>query len=163
MDPTTIARWLNDELAVASHASFWVAIFAASFVIWRAMEWRYGGVIARLESQVEHAESVAAKSKPPGDRKAIREKLGDFLERGVALQNRAGEKEEPLPMEDAEAWFAEVQEYLRQVLDKSFVARLNDDSCVPQVYTSVAEDRVKLWGVLRAKVWHLQEFIREMA
>src|SRR5258708_5586618 len=51
MDPEAFGKWLSGEIGVAAHVSFWVAVSVAAFLIWRAMEWRYAGMIERLRDE----------------------------------------------------------------------------------------------------------------
>ena len=51
MDLKALGEWLSGEIAVALHVSFWLAVFAVGFVIWRAMQWRYAGIIERLRDE----------------------------------------------------------------------------------------------------------------
>ena len=54
MDPQAIGNWLSNEIVVAAHVSFWVAVCVVGILIWRAMEWRYRGTIEKLKEERGH-------------------------------------------------------------------------------------------------------------
>ena len=56
--------------------------------------------------------------------KVRREKLADFMKEAEVLQNRS--TEEPLPIQEHNDWVTRVEEYLKEQLDSSYVARLSN-------------------------------------
>jgi hypothetical protein len=51
VDLKAFGDWLSSEIGVALHVSFWLAVGVAALLIWRAMEWRYAGIIERLRDE----------------------------------------------------------------------------------------------------------------
>ncbi len=47
-----LGDWLSSEIGLLSHVSFWVVAGVVALVIWRAMEWRYRGIIEGFEQRM---------------------------------------------------------------------------------------------------------------
>lgn len=106
---------------------------------------------------------IAAQIESQEHRKAVREEIGRFLASGTALRRQCANTNEPAPKEDAIQWLTELCQFLEINLGASYVARVNDASAVPLGMSSLQGDAVKIDGGVRVRLFHLEQFLRELA
>ncbi len=162
---------------VAYFAKEWNVIWdaPATFIIgallllgaaYTAASWRFGGIIESQRAQIELLDRKL--SAHPGGvdfekRKVIVDALGGFLARGTALMVAAKEYEQPAPLGLANAWLKELCDYLEAELGAAYVARVNDGGSAPVGYSGGPAEHNNVYNVVRVRVFHLQEFLKEMA
>lgn len=163
-----IVTYFANEWAIISGApaSFLIGATLVAGAAYAAASWRFGGVIATqqakidlLETRLENAPTAENASR----RRKIREDLGQLLSEGLEFQRKFAQTPPEATEAEAQEWLDRVGAYLETELDSSYVARMCDTSVVPPAYTALRGDQVKLWSGVRSKVFHLQQFIRELS
>ena len=181
-----VSKWLQ-ELPVIKEApiSFFGAVIAA-LVVLVPLIWFFitsinsstiaskDAIIALLERQRDDfreqwARSVAGKPVSNVDheaRKKVRIALAAFLTEGQTLMQRCTNGETPIPTNDANAWAARAEAYMRENLDESFVARFRDASDAPPTMVSapnMTAEHQNLWAGIRNRTFRLQQFVKEFS
>jgi hypothetical protein len=99
----------------------------------------------------------------PQRKREIRDKLGMFLEQGRVLAAKCQEENKPVPETEANAWAANTENYLRQVLGEGYVARFRNSAGLPLMVTSIQEPQHRnLWSGISIRNARLAEFIAEL-
>jgi hypothetical protein len=89
----------------------------------------------------------------------IRQKLGDFIEQGNALMQRCSDNSQPPPQAQEKQWEAQVETFLRDKLDGSYIIRFRDPTGVPLgVIVGLDAAHQGLFGAIRARVFRLEQF-----
>jgi uncharacterized membrane protein len=113
-------------------------------------------------------EDAAKLAKAEADRqtrdgkKALRDRLAQFLDAGTKLMTRCRNPQEPkVPLIQAIAdWQKEVAEFIASNLDHGFLARFRDDSS--QSGVTITGPHGTQWSRLNVQVPRLGDFIREL-
>jgi hypothetical protein len=73
-----------------------------------------------------------------GKKKKRRETLGVFLEQGQTLKRKCANEKDPPPNEEADTWASEVESYLSDELDDSYISRFRSSAGVPLTANSIS-------------------------
>jgi hypothetical protein len=97
------------------------------------------------------------------ERKRIREALGNFVRRGMALRDRCvtDSPEKQLEVE-AQAWFEEVQQFLQSNLDSSYLSQFLLTHPDPLRPAHISEEMLSLWYGLNERIQSLSAFIDQL-
>jgi hypothetical protein len=94
---------------------------------------------------------------------ALREQLGHFLAQGSQLLQQTVDKNQTLPVAEANAWADQVETYLAATLGQSYVVRFRSAASMPSDYPmGVPEERLGLWRGIRYRVINLERFSGEL-
>ncbi len=97
-------------------------------------------------------------------KRAIKDSLGQFLDRGRLIQRKCANENEPPPNEEADNWANEAEKYLSGNLGTSYVSRFRNPAGLSMVVTSISSlDHGKLWGGIHTRLSRLEQFISELA
>lgn len=108
---------------------------------------------------------IEATGKPPDtpERRGIREALGEFARRGMAIRDKCARDDlTPKQIEtEGQAWFEEVQTYLKAKLDSSYLSQfiLTHTEESP---STVRAEMLPLWHGLNERIQTLAKFIDEL-
>jgi hypothetical protein len=106
----------------------------------------------------------AGDAKAAVDKRALLERLGDFLARGTQLQARCFNESEPTLIEEFQAWRAEAEAYMTERVGASYVARWNTDAGIAPFWGGPKSGHLTvIWSQARVKCIRLQEFLAELA
>ena len=147
-------------------ATFLIALALVSMAAYTAASWRFGGVMDALREQTVLLQKRLDAVPGGADserRRQVRDALGEFLQRGTALMSECKDYEKPPPEEAAEEWFTKLIGYLESELGTAYVARVNDGGSAPVGYMSQHVEHDKLYNGIRVRVFHLQEFLKELS
>ena len=101
-----------------------------------------------------------------GERRRIRDNLGEFLAEGEILSARCANEREPPPEREAVDWYNRVIAYLRDTegLGVPFAVRFNSSAGLPLGATSIGSDQHRrMWGYFRPKLARLHKFMAEFS
>ena len=142
-----------------------LASLGASFI---AVAFIFGWGLLKLPAIMD-AEAEAARrilldqQETVAQRKMKQDALGAFLEQGTALMSRSRDFQKEPPESEANEWLGELIDYLQANLGKAYVARVNDGASAPVGYSSQHKEHDALYNGIRIRVFHLQEFLKELA
>jgi hypothetical protein len=92
----------------------------------------------------------------------VRESLGLFVLEGQELMNRCADERQRPPYEEFVKWAQKIEEFLRDHLDDSHIARFRTGAGLPLTANSMASvEHRSLWASLNVRLARLQEFIKE--
>ena len=91
-----------------------------------------------------------------GEKKRIREALGNYMQRGMELRDRCATDELEA---DAQSWFVEVQQYLRKNLDSSYLNQFLLTHPDPLTPGGVRQEMLPMWHGLNQRTQNLSRFI----
>ena len=163
-----IVQYFAREWAVIGHApvTFIIGALLLMAAAYAASSWRFGGIIESQRAQIDLlARKVDAlpDGKTSVKRRAITDTLGAFLARGSALMTSARNHTDPPPVGEADKWLNELVHYLERELGTAYVARVNDGGSAPVGYGGSYPDHDNVYNGVRIRVFHLQEFLKELA
>jgi hypothetical protein len=98
-----------------------------------------------------------------GEKKRVREALGNCMQHGMELPDRCATDlaEKDLELE-AQHWFGEVQQYLRQNLDSSYLNQFLLTHPDPLRPGNVRDEMLPLWHGLNQRTQNLNRFIDQL-
>jgi hypothetical protein len=126
------------------------ACFISPFFVWKV----------EREARMD-AESKLNKRE---NRKNIRITLGEFLAGGRSLMAQCHKENIPPPIDETNQWNGNVEGYLANMLDTSYVERFHTATGI--MLTSVgpsSETHKQVWRALFIRRYRLQEFIKELS
>jgi len=98
-----------------------------------------------------------------GEKKRIREALGTYMQRGMELRDRCATDVPEKELEaEAQRWFGEVQQYLRQNLDSSYLNQFLLTHPDPLTPGKVRQEMLPLWHGLNQRTQNLNRFIDQL-
>lgn len=119
---------------------------------------------AVMESEAEEERArLAAQLETEEARRRKRDTLGEFIARGSALRNQCGNLDAPVPDVQSQQWLDELVEYLEANLGRAYASRLHEPAAVPMGMTSLDGQRAGINSGLRVRLFHLEQFCRELA
>ena len=99
-------------------------------------------------------------------RRAIRNRLGEFMDRGRELADLAAKQDLPPPETEGNKWLQDLTQFLDNTdgLGPAYVARLNNSNGLPVMHSSIiSEPHRKISLGLRFRLARLEQFLQEMA
>ena len=94
----------------------------------------------------------------------IREKLGDYLERGREWLIQCSNEKAPPPEDNAEQWANDVEQFLASHLDNSYISRFRSSAGLPLTANSISSyQHRQLWAGIHVRLSRLTEFITELS
>jgi hypothetical protein len=99
-------------------------------------------------------------------RKNIRIALSGFHQDGMALMSRCENQIiDPPPTADAKSWAKDVETFLRNNLNESYVSRFNDGTNIVSValIPQPPKDHFELWERIRVRVINLNKFMEVLS
>jgi hypothetical protein len=99
------------------------------------------------------------------NRKSVRVELARFCQKGQLLMAKCLELGSAPPIIDANDWARDVEIFLHNKLDESYVVRFKDRSNAMDVRPVGAfnEESIAVWRAPRIWVMHMNEFIKEFS
>ena len=98
-----------------------------------------------------------------GEKKRIREALGNYMQRGMDLRDRCATDVPEKELEaEAQGWFGDVQQYLRQNLDSSYLNQFLLTHPDPLTPGGVRQEMLPLWHGLNQRTQNLNRFIDQL-
>lgn len=83
---------------------------------------------------------------------------------GRNLQGRCSDEKQPAPVNETDAWAAEVEKYLADNWGESYVARFRSHAGLPMSATSIeSREHRNVWSFLHTRLARLEQFIQEVA
>lgn len=105
---------------------------------------------------------ASGKSADTPERKRIREALGVFVQRGMAIRDQLGTTVPVNQIEgEGQAWFDEVQLYLQTNLDSSYVSQFRLTHTEPNP-SDIPAEKLSLWHGLNERILTLDKFIDQL-
>jgi hypothetical protein len=96
-------------------------------------------------------------------KKSISDHLGEYLIRGIEIQDKCGAEDKPAPTAEAEAWTSDVQTFLSKHLGLSYVARFHNSAGLPLSATSItSREHRNVSSYMRVRLARLNEFIQDL-
>ena len=96
-------------------------------------------------------------------KRETREKLGEFLEQGQTLKRKCANEKDPPPDEEADTWASEVESYLSDELDDSYISRFRSSAGVPLTANSISSiPHRNLWAGIHTRLYQLEKFIEQL-
>ena len=134
-----------------------LCILVASFLTWRDQH-------ASAQEAIAARDLLQVTLDDRARRKAIREQLGAFLEDGRQLRGACSNEQAPPPNAEADIWSQKSEDFLRQNLGESYVARFHNDAGLPLSMNSIVSiPHRKLWGGIHTRMARLEQFIQEQS
>uniref|UniRef100_A0A6M3LC15 Uncharacterized protein n=1 Tax=viral metagenome TaxID=1070528 RepID=A0A6M3LC15_9ZZZZ len=94
-------------------------------------------------------------------RKEIRESLGKFLEQGQSLQGKCFSQGES-PEGECQSWADEVETFLENKLDSSYISRFRSSAGVPLTAMVDTTRHPNLWKAIHTRNFQLSKFLEEL-
>jgi len=111
---------------------------------------------------------IAARAKDRARILTIREQLGIFIAEGTNLLNLAATISAPLPIDQANEWAANIENFLATNIGNAYVVRFQDSMGVPPgifptslIRSGPNDEHLRLWRWLYSRMMKLDQFIRE--
>lgn len=106
-----------------------------------------------LERRIEEGEGI----------KKIRTKIGQLLSIGQVIMNRCQKESENAPIDEVDKWVTEVERYLTEKFDISYVAIFRNTAGVPTGVTSIrSKEHRDVWSFTRTRLHQLEKILSEM-
>jgi hypothetical protein len=155
-DLTSVSNWVLSFVIYA--VGSWAVLFVASFILIAPYRsWQKVTITASAEKK--RADAL-------NNRKGARVALAQFHHGGQTLMNRCLDKDVESPNNDADNWANNVETFLINNLDASYVTRFRDGSDISPLIPggmTFGSPNLNLWGGLRVRVIRLNEFIKELS
>lgn len=140
------------------------SLFASAAAVLAVFLWNVLKLPAVMEAESEAERlSIVAMLKTQQQKAQLRDEIGELMLHGAMLKRECADETRPEPEAEANQWLAGVIEYLQKNMGVSYVARVNDGSAVPIGLTSLSGNRAALDSGLRIRLYHLDQFLRELA
>jgi hypothetical protein len=130
-----VTNALRGEVGVIAAAPilFTAAVIVAALLIWRAMNWRYGGIIEGLKEERDRLRARLPEGDAADRRRAIRSKLAEFLAAGESFDDRSRTEDPDVVRPQIEAWATKVRDWLSAELDSAYAHQFTSDSGLPAI------------------------------
>jgi hypothetical protein len=118
--------------------------------------------VMAAEAEVER-QRIAEQLESEEARRRKCDALGEFIARGSALRRQCAVPDGLIPDLQSQEWLDELVDYLETNLGPAYAARVHETAAVPMGMTSLDWQRSAIDGGLRTRLFHLEQFCRELA
>ncbi len=143
------------ELAAACLGAAWIMIFIIRLFLAPAH------LYEKSKNRIEELEIALSKRT---DKRRIRDSLSGFLMEGKKLMVSCNDETQPPPFQETDLWQKEIEEFLNDNLEPSFVARFCNPAGLPMAANSIASIQHRnLWAGIHFRLARLSQFLEEYA
>ena len=154
--------WVGED--AATNIRILASLGASFLALVVVFAWSLFKLPAMMDAEAEAARKILEDERVTEEQRRLkREMLGEFLDRGLKLMTSAQNYDLPPCVDEGNKWLNELIEHLETNMGRSYVARVNDGSSAPVGYSSSTnQEHNKLYNGVRIRVFHIQEFLKEM-
>jgi len=123
--------------------------------------------IERRDDEIAELKRKLAELPTSPDRKALRLALSEFIAIGENLQNKCLIRGDDLPAAEIDKWATEMQTFLSEKLDQSYVQRLRNNaglsSVAPGGVRVITMEQGNAWQWIHHRIERLNQFLSELS
>jgi hypothetical protein len=106
--------------------------------------------------------TLTKEAQEKAERIQIRKQLGTFIDTGQTVLSRITNLQDPGYANAANEWAQNVETYLKETLDESYIARFRSDAGILAGQPALDQERIGYWLGVRNRIIRLQQFSAEL-